>query len=1245
MRSTRTNLIITGCALLALCSMVTDALATDYFVRKTGSDANAGTTAGTPWLTVDHAVDSVAPGDTIYVGAGTYVEDVNPSVAGTVGNPIKYIADTDGAQTGDAGDVILSSPAGLRALYIFSRDYIEVYNFKISGGSSQVVYWRDSVGGVLDNCEVYNGGVYGVYLNTNAELATRDCNIHDNGSASGAGFIVNGSSTLEATDCTLSNNYRGGFAVIGTTNLLRCRIENSLTQGILCQGGTLTAKNCLITGGMSNEGVMANSDPANNVTLQNCTIADSSNHGVRCYGGVFTVTNCIIANHAGYGIIHSGGTMTHTYNVVYGNTSGEFLSTTQDATEIVADPQFVSNTDYRVRSLSPAVNAGTDLTGTVDDDIDGIPRPYDGAWDIGCYEMAPTGHWKLDDTAGVTAVDSSGRGYDGTYNNTPTLGAAGMRGNAVELDGVDQHVEVASIASLDAPAAITVACWAKSDTATWNSDGMLVSKRNQFILYPDTDAPNNLRFRWYVYEGGAAWRSTSYDLSNIEGFDIRDWHHYLGTYDPVAGIRNLYVDGKLVASTSSTFPIATDTGPLLIGKDDYWTDTRHFDGAIDDVRVYTYALNAAEIAALSADLIGHYKLDETSGTVAADSSGLGNDGTLVGSPVWSTDAVYGGGLEYDYIDGNDYVELPSTTALDDLQESSYTLATWFKPSSVPPETGNHNQSGYGLIKKHNSSIGIHYSHISGYQVNHYADEGAGPVQQAISASGYPPGKWQHVAMTVDQSAGLVSMYVNGELVGTNTFLAGGAGMDTGNSLWRLGISHPGAVNSERPAHGIQDDARIYNRALSATEIAELYGLMGHWKMDEGSGSTAADSTAFANDATLFGATWTTDCAGNSGLEFDGISDTAATNAAFDPPERGAIAMWFRSDGPPTSRQRPWGVGSDFEMWQDPDGFVSCDVSTDGFTGGFITTEPLHMDGRWYHLIAEYDSDDDSYAIYINGALHKSGISTWAMTKQAANTLTFGTRTGIAEYFEGGIRDFRIYNRPLTASEKSELSGLAAYWKLDETSGTVAVDSSSNGHDGTLVGSPTWTTAGNLDGALDFENSDGADRVDAGTFDISGNALSVSAWIRSEEGVHDGRIVFKSTGNATADQFWGFTIGESLEPDFQIRAGGTRSILAYSGAVSPGKWYYLVGTYDGTTMRLYINGVEVANMLHAVGGALDEDSTATVTLGDSPIGGRAYDGRIDDARIFNRTLCPTEIYGQYKTGRPAGIRILKWVEVR
>jgi hypothetical protein len=88
---------------------------TNYYVRKTGSDANDGTNPTTQaWLTIDKAANTVAAADNVYVGAGVYRELVTMDTSGSSGSQISFIADVDGEQTGDAGLVIISAYAPMR---------------------------------------------------------------------------------------------------------------------------------------------------------------------------------------------------------------------------------------------------------------------------------------------------------------------------------------------------------------------------------------------------------------------------------------------------------------------------------------------------------------------------------------------------------------------------------------------------------------------------------------------------------------------------------------------------------------------------------------------------------------------------------------------------------------------------------------------------------------------------------------------------------------------------------------------------------------------------------------------------------------------------------------------------------------------------------------------------------------------------------------------------------------------------
>ena len=495
----------------------------------------------------------------------------------------------------------------------------------------------------------------------------------------------------------------------------------------------------------------------------------------------------------------------------------------------------------------------------------------------------------------------------------------------------------------------------------------------------------------------------------------------------------------------------------------------------------------------------------------------------------------------------------------------------------------------------------------------------------------PLDEWIHVVGVYDGTN--IKIYYNGQL--DNQASASGSITTDASSDVMLGNRGTGGS----PLNGCMDDARIYNYALDDQAIAELYGLIGHWNMDEATGSTLADGTAFNNDATLNGATWTTDCVGRSALAFDGVDDTAVTGSNFDPPEMGAVAFWFQSKGQVASRQRPWGVNADFESWIDTNGLMSMDVSTDGFQGGFITTERVDDEDRWYHVVALYDSSDESYAIYLNGELHKSGISTWDIQDQAEALLTFGTRTGSIEYWEGALRDFRIYNRHLTDTEIAKLSGLIARWNFEESSGSVAVDSGVLQNDATYVSSPTLGVEGpfisktgsavELDGSLEYVDSGESLLNDLSEFTLSG-------WIRPDS-ISPSQSFF---GQNDVIELGINTSSNRI--DLWTANGGTINATVPIGI---GKWNHIAAVGSGTELVLYLNGIEVASGGSSTSNYGNNSSHFRIGEGVFNPSGDLFDGRFDDVRAYSRAMCPEEIYRLYKGGRPDGIRIIRWLETR
>jgi hypothetical protein len=187
-------------------------------------------------------------------------------------------------------------------------------------------------------------------------------------------------------------------------------------------------------------------------------------------------------------------------------------------------------------------------------------------------------------------------------------------------------------------------------------------------------------------------------------------------------------------------------------------------------------------------------------------------------------------------------------------------------------------------------------------------------------------------------------------------------------------------------------------------------------------------------------------------------------------------------------RRIFGVGGDWEVRQQPDGTLAFDICGEGGTT-FVTTRPLNEAGRWYHVAATFNSTDNTFAVYIDGALDLAGTHVVDMVKQPAAVLSFGTRTGATQYWAGALRDFRVYNRRLCATEIAEIAGLAGYWKLNETAGTTVADSSGWGRNGTVTGTATWA-AGKVGNALQL---DGASYVTIPGLMGSPRNVTIAAW--------------------------------------------------------------------------------------------------------------------------------------------------------
>jgi hypothetical protein len=202
-------------------------------------------------------------------------------------------------------------------------------------------------------------------------------------------------------------------------------------------------------------------------------------------------------------------------------------------------------------------------------------------------------------------------------------------------------------------------------------------------------------------------------------------------------------------------------------------------------------------------------------------------------------------------------------------------------------------------------------------------------------------------------------------------------------------------------------------------------------------------------------------------------------------------------------------------------------------------------------------------------------------------------------------------------------GLIAHYRLDDGAGTIARDATGT-YAGTLVNGATWV-AGRHAGGVGLDGTN--DYVVLPNIDAAGAGFTISAWVRSSTfpaGV-DQRFVSKATGTSEQAHDWmlGHTNNGTNRLRFRLKTNGvTTTLIASTGELPLNTWYHATATYDGTRMRLYLNGVEVGFV--AKTGAVAMNATVPLNLGRNPDGSNYMHGALDDVRIYNRALTPTEI---------------------
>lgn len=209
-------------------------------------------------------------------------------------------------------------------------------------------------------------------------------------------------------------------------------------------------------------------------------------------------------------------------------------------------------------------------------------------------------------------------------------------------------------------------------------------------------------------------------------------------------------------------------------------------------------------------------------------------------------------------------------------------------------------------------------------------------------------------------------------------------------------------------------------------------------------------------------------------------------------------------------------------------------------------------------------------------------------------------------------------------------GLVAAYGFEEGTGSTTVDNTGRGHTGTIAGA-AWTSAGRSGRGLQFNGvSDRVTVADAADLDLTLGA-TLEAWVLPTTADSWRTVVLKEAVGELAYAL--YSSDDSTRPAMMTRTTATTSSAGGNVRLTTNTWSHLAGTYDGATMRLYVNGVQVG--VRGLTGGINATSSPLM-IGGNNVWGEFFAGTIDDLRIYNRALSPAEIVSDMATPVTTGI---------
>lgn len=225
-----------------------------------------------------------------------------------------------------------------------------------------------------------------------------------------------------------------------------------------------------------------------------------------------------------------------------------------------------------------------------------------------------------------------------------------------------------------------------------------------------------------------------------------------------------------------------------------------------------------------------------------------------------------------------------------------------------------------------------------------------------------------------------------------------------------------------------------------------------------------------------------------------------------------------------------------------------------------------------------------------------------------------------------------------------LNGLISYWKLDESTGTIADDETGN-WDLSHTNAPSWSSAGKINRSIDFGTSSARYLEKTGISSGNKNTYTLATWVNLEDGSSDGKNIMGMNSGGIAINAGAAEVKIVLLADNSLAAlyhtvdGWSGPMQRISATVLQlNIWYHVAAIIDNGNIELYINGIK--DNSNQVTNNINTNlnfSNGRVTVGNARLWDGAYiatrwfRGKIDEAAIWDRSLTPDEIVSLYNNG--------------